>query len=150
MSRLTSVLSEDLLNEAADGLPMDLRFVLEEIREERIFATWPDAERDLLKRLRAGETVILSMRTEAHPNLYRWAEDAGLFVRIDRRTDWGNPFEMPADGDRDTVIGNYAERYLPYKPSLLSRLDELRGKALGCWGAPEACHGDILKARTRE
>jgi hypothetical protein len=144
---ITRHLTEDQLQEALTGLPKECIAIAEEIREERIFAAWSDAERDLLKRLRTGETVVISMRSEAHPNLYRWAEDADLFVRIDRRTDWGNPFEMPGDGDRDTVIDNYAEHYLPYKPSLLSRVDDLRGKALGCWCAPEACHGDVLKAR---
>ena len=143
-------LTEDILREALEGLPGECAEVVEEIREERIFASWSDDERGLLKRLRAGETVVVNMRQDAHPNLMTWADDAGLFVRIDRRTDWGNPFEMPADGDRDTVIANYAEHYLPHKPSLLSRLDELRGKALGCWCAPEPCHGDVLKARAEE
>jgi hypothetical protein len=51
---------------------------------------------------------------------------------------------LPYDGDRKTVIENYAQHYLPYKPSLLSRLAELRGRALACWCAPEPCHGDVL------
>lgn len=80
-----------------------------------------------------------------HANLIRWAEAEGLFVPIDRRTEWGNPFLMPYDGDRDTVIKNYADYYLAHKPSLLERLGELRGKALGCWCAPEPCHGDVLR-----
>ena len=143
---ISTNLSEDVLRAALEELPDECAAIAEEIREERIFASWSDGERELLKRLRAGETVVVSMRTEGHPNLYRWAEDADLFARIDRKSDWGNPFEMPGDGDRDTVIANYAEHYLPYKPSLLSRLDELRGKALGCWCAPESCHGDVLKA----
>jgi len=28
-------------------------------------------------------------------------------------------------------------------PELLERLPEPKGKALGCWCAPEACHGEI-------
>ena len=98
-------------------------------REERIFATWTDEERQLLGLLRDdGMTIVVSYRI--HKNLIAWCEQAELLVRIDRRSDWGNPFEMPADGDRDTVIANYRDHYLPYKPSLLSRLDDLRGKAL--------------------
>lgn len=142
-------ITEDLLRTALEDLPEECIAVAEEIREERIFASWSDRERELLKQLRSGETVIVSMRDTAHPNLVRWAEDADLFVRIDRRSDWGNPFEMPGDGDRETVIRNYAEHYLPHKPSLLKRLEELRGKALGCWCAPEPCHGDILDAFAR-
>lgn len=106
---------------------------------------WTDSEKDLYKRLTDGETVVVSLRGE-HARLIEWADERGLFVRIDRRSAWGNPFEMPADGDRDTVIGNYRDHYLPHKPSLLERLPELRGKALGCWCAPEPCHGDVLKA----
>lgn len=105
--------------------------------------TWADHELALRTRMEAGETVVVSMRA-GYANLIRWAEESGLYVRIDRRTDWGNPFELPADGDRDAVIQSYAVHYIPFKPSLLSRLDTLRGKALGCWCAPERCHGDVL------
>lgn len=141
-------LDESLLREAAQGLPgtVDVERIVEEIRQERIFASWSDEERDLLKRLRDGETVVVSLRGP-HNNLIHWADAAGLYMRIDRKTEWGNPFEMPADGDRETVIRNYENHYLPYKPSLLSKVESLRGKALGCWCAPEACHGDLLKAR---
>ncbi len=99
---------------------------------------WSDDERDLLKRTQAGETVVVTLRGP-HDNLTRWAEHANRYERIDRKTMWGNPFEMPEDGDRQTVIANY-------EPSLLSRLDGLRGKVLGCWCAPEPCHGDVLAA----
>jgi hypothetical protein len=34
--------------------------------------------------------------------------------------------------------------WLMGNPELLMRLPELKGKVLGCWCAPEACHGDIL------
>lgn len=137
-------IGEDLLAEAASGLPMDCRHAIEEVRQDRVFATWSDDERELLKRLRSGETIVVTLRG-SHDNLVRWAESAGLYVRVDRKTPWGNPFETPTDGDRETVIANYAAHYLPYKPSLLEKLDTLSGKALGCWCAPEACHGDVLK-----
>lgn len=106
---------------------------------------WSDDETALRDRLESGETVVISLRAN-HANLAEWADRRGLLVRIDRRTEWGNPFEMPDDGDRKTVIENYETHYLPHKPSLLSRLDSLRGKALGCWCAPEPCHGDVLAA----
>lgn len=143
---LASGLTEDLLQEAAASLPasVDAEGIVEEIRQERIFASWSDDERGLLKQLRSGETVVVTLRGP-HNNLIEWADAAGLYVRIDRRGPWGNPFELPGDGDRDTVIANYKQHYLPYKPSLLDQLHELKGKALGCWCAPEPCHGDVLK-----
>jgi len=134
---------EDLLTEALSGLPEAAAEALEAVRQERIFAAWTEDERDLLKRLRDGDTIVVSLRG-AHDRLIRWADSAGLYQRIDRKTEWGNPFEMPADGDRDTVIANFEVHYLPFKPSLLGKLKTLRGKALGCWCAPEECHGNIL------
>jgi hypothetical protein len=105
---------------------------------------WTEEELALRKAMENGETIVVSLRG-LHSNLIAWAEDAGLYVRIDRRTDWGNPFEIPDDGDRDDVINKFATHYLPHKTKLQERLPELAGKALGCWCAPEACHGDVLK-----
>jgi hypothetical protein len=113
------------------------------------FETWSDDERRLHRELAAGRTVVVSYR-EVHANLTRWALAEGLLVGIDRRTEWGNPFELPFDGDRATVIRNYEKHYLPFKPSLRDRVPELRGKALACWCAPEACHGDVLQRLTEE
>lgn len=148
MSNDPSPITEDLLREAADGLPVDADAVVEQIREERIFATWSDDERDLLKRLRAGETIVVSLRS--HASLISWATDAGLFERIDRKSPWGNPFIVGDDGTRSEVIQAYAEHYLPNKPSLLAKVPTLSGKALGCWCAPDGCHGDVLKAAVEQ
>lgn len=105
---------------------------------------WSEEELALRRQMENGETVVVSLRG-LHANLIAWAETEGLYVRIDRRTDWGNPFEMPDDGGRDEVILKYRNYYLPYKILLQARLPELAGKALGCWCAPEPCHGDVLK-----
>ena len=64
-------------------------------------------------------------------------------IRIDRQTKWGNPFVIPRDGDRDTVIRKYRE-WVVTQPHLVAALPELRGKVLGCWCAPLPCHGDVL------
>jgi hypothetical protein len=52
---------------------------------------------------------------------------------------------MPKDGDRNEVCENYKHHYIPFKPSLLSKVHTLNGKALGCWCAPMKCHCDTLK-----
>jgi hypothetical protein len=109
---------------------------------------WTDEEQALFKRMKAGETVVVNMRNDGHPNLVAWAKANGRFVRIDRESKWGNPFETPGDGDRDTVVENFEQHYLPYKRSLLNKLEEIKGgKVLGCWCAPKRCHGYSLKAR---
>jgi len=113
-------------------------------RKSSDLSSWSRDEQALLEKLRQGQTVVVSLR-EHHANLVRWAEAEGRLIPVDRRTEWGNPFEMPYDGEREMVIRNYANHYLPFKPSLLSRVSELRGMALACWCAPEPCHADILK-----
>lgn len=64
-------------------------------------------------------------------------------VLIDRTTPWGNPFIIGKDGTREEVILKY-KNWIVKKKSLLNSLPGLRGKTLGCWCHPEACHGDVL------
>ena len=66
-------------------------------------------------------------------------------VYVGRPSKWGNPYVVGRDGDRDTVIMLYAE-HLMGSPKLLAALPELKGKTLGCWCKPLACHGDVLAA----
>jgi hypothetical protein len=56
---------------------------------------------------------------------------------------WGNPFYIGRDGTREEVIARYRD-WIKTQPALLARLEELRGKRLGCWCKPEPCHGDVL------
>lgn len=96
-----------------------------------------------------GQTVVASKRDNGEGKqidaaLIAWADQQGLMVEIGRNTDWGNPFEMPGDGDRQTVCKNYREHYLPHKPSLQKKIGTLKGKVLVCWCHPEECHGDHL------
>ena len=59
------------------------------------------------------------------------------------RSIWANPFHIGPDGNRQRVIDHY-RAYLLRTPELLARLPELKGQRLGCWCAPEPCHGDVL------
>lgn len=71
-------------------------------------------------------------------------------VLIDRTTIWGNPYSHKEGTaakhkveTRREAIEKYRE-HLMSTPELLSRLEELRDKTLGCWCKPKACHGDVL------
>jgi len=64
-------------------------------------------------------------------------------VYIGRPSKWGNPFNIGKDGNRMEVIEKYREYILSNKV-LLSAIGELKGKTLGCWCKPLACHGDVL------
>jgi hypothetical protein len=66
-------------------------------------------------------------------------------IRIDRKTKWGNPFIIGKDGDREEVVRKYRQ-WIFTQPELLSALHELKGKRLGCWCVPLACHGNVLAA----
>jgi hypothetical protein len=64
-------------------------------------------------------------------------------VYIGRPSKWGNPYEIGKDGNRAEVIKKY-QRWILKQPHLLDALPELRGKVLGCWCAPQHCHGNVL------
>ncbi len=73
-------------------------------------------------------------------------------VLIDRTTKWGNPYTTISDRrtraqfvakTRAESIEKY-EAWLKEQPELMAALPELRGKVLGCWCSPYACHGDVL------
>lgn len=65
-------------------------------------------------------------------------------VYIGRPSPWGNPFVVGRDGDRSECIRKHKEMVLA-NPELVQAIKEqLRGKRLGCWCAPENCHGDTL------
>jgi hypothetical protein len=64
-------------------------------------------------------------------------------VYIGRPSKWGNPFVVGKHGSREQVIERY-EAWLLGREELVAALGELRGKVLGGWCAPRACHGDVL------
>jgi hypothetical protein len=71
-------------------------------------------------------------------------------VYIGRPSKWGNPFSHKNGtrarfkvATRDEAVDAYAE-WIKTQPHLMAALPELRGKTLGCWCAPQRCHGDVL------
>ena len=65
---------------------------------------------------------------------------------IGRPSKWGNPFVIGRDGTREEVIAKYRD-LLPVLPGRLEEIrTELRGHKLGCFCAPQPCHGDVLAA----
>lgn len=65
-------------------------------------------------------------------------------VYIGRPSKWGNPYIIGKDGTREEVLDKYSE-YILNNSLLLSQAKiELKGKKLGCYCKPKACHGDIL------
>jgi hypothetical protein len=68
-------------------------------------------------------------------------------VRVDRASEWGNPFIIGRDGTREQVVARYADwiaQRAAGDDALRDRLAALAGKRLFCWCAPLLCHGHIL------
>ena len=113
---------------------------------------WTPSQLERKAAVEAGKAVTANMSKgdDGLPidrALIDWADAQGRFEKIDRTSDWGNPFVLEEDGDRVTVIENYAW-YLERKPSLLKKIKSLKGKVLGCWCCPDHCHGDVLIAES--
>ena len=78
---------------------------------------------------------------------FEYAHVVNNTVLIDRRTKWGNPFKLGADGSREEVIARYRAylwRHIQAGDIALEKLAELDGCLLACWCEPLPCHGDVL------
>lgn len=82
-------------------------------------------------------TQVLNMKLHGIPA-------GAVYCGRGRGSRWGNPFEIGRHGDRTMVIAKH-ERWLADQHHLLRALDELRGRDLVCWCAPQPCHCDLLK-----
>jgi hypothetical protein len=115
--------------------------------------------------LESSRTKVVNVKVnEIRPeyqNLKDWCEKLGNVyigrpgvVFVDKRRyppadmcDFANPFKIGPGGSRDEVIEQFREYALErMKRDLVFRrkVFGLRGKNLGCWCAPEPCHGDVL------
>lgn len=120
----------------------------EQLQKKTEGTTIPIDQLERIAKLEKGETIILNMNRDHH--VLKYAMDKALYVRCDRFSDWGNPFIMGIDGSRDEVCELFDNMYLPYKKGLLSKVKDLKGKALGCHCYPERCHCETLKAYANE
>lgn len=75
------------------------------------------------------------------PKVYneRYPAPPGDNIYVGRPSKWGNPFEIGKHGTREQVIERFRCEILPTLD-----VSELRGKNLGCWCAPRACHADLI------
>jgi hypothetical protein len=90
-------------------------------------------------------TTVINILKDEHN------DDDPNFVYIGRKnprlgqsaSKWANPFVENTDGTRDEVIEKY-RAWIVQQPELMAALPELKGKVLGCYCKPKACHGDVL------
>eukprot|EP00303_Exanthemachrysis_gayraliae_P004502 CAMPEP_0206005050 /NCGR_PEP_ID=MMETSP1464-20131121/4343_1 /ASSEMBLY_ACC=CAM_ASM_001124 /TAXON_ID=119497 /ORGANISM="Exanthemachrysis gayraliae, Strain RCC1523" /LENGTH=145 /DNA_ID=CAMNT_0053378473 /DNA_START=47 /DNA_END=484 /DNA_ORIENTATION=+ len=112
----------------------------------------------------ATPTQVVNVRVQyirpmGYDNLDSWMQDpcnlyigrAGVVFVNGRRfppraSKWANPFKVSKTRSRGAVVAAY-EKHIRAKikqDGLEDELLALRGKKLGCWCHPEACHGDVL------
>ena len=93
---------------------------------------------------------VSELRRRGYNSLVEWLDDPA-HVYIGRsnphvhgavQSKWHNPFGLQKYG-RQGCLQRY-EEYILGNAELLNDLPELKGKILGCWCAPEPCHGHIL------
>jgi hypothetical protein len=93
-------------------------------------------------------------------NLQEWMNDMNneyigrrgiIFInkeRFPKRDNvFANPFKISKTISREEVIDKYKqyiEQRLENEPLLVKELLKLKNKTLGCWCAPEQCHGHVL------
>lgn len=73
-------------------------------------------------------------------------------VYVGRPSKWGNPFSHKKGTKAEFIVGSREEAIAAFRAwitedegqYLLVDLHELKGKVLGCWCKPLACHGDVL------
>lgn len=60
---------------------------------------------------------------------------------------FGNPFRLSGEDERGATISKYKAYFnnrLNTDPEFKERVHALKGKRLGCFCKPEACHGDVI------
>lgn len=112
------------------------------------------------------ETTVVNVKVgsirPAYQNLKEWMKDpnhvyigrAGIvFVPTEdggkerwpkKDSPWCNPFKIDKWATREDVIREYRSYIKAKIQDEGLNIEDLRGKMLGCWCKPEACHGDVL------
>lgn len=116
---------------------------------------WSEDERERAEQVLRGRTTVVNVRKNGpHKHLVPWLDSEGLLTYVGHggaRHSWpgsefASPFVKEAKSDREAMVRHY-EQWLDEQPELLDKLGELKGRALGCWCAPQPCHADVLAAR---
>jgi hypothetical protein len=71
-------------------------------------------------------------------------------VDIGRNSKWGNPYSHEPKSYAKYIVATRQEAvelhsyWILGQPHLIADLGELKGKVLGCFCLPKACHGEFL------
>lgn len=99
-------------------------------------------ERQIIERIKKGETVVINMQT--HKIAKRFAEEKGVYVRVDRYSKFGNPFHMKSEEQRAEVCERY-KKWILNKREKIQQIKKMKGKVFGCHCHPKQCHAHFMK-----
>jgi hypothetical protein len=86
-------------------------------------------------------TIVINIKDPAQRIAHDYAK---LGVSIGRGGPWGNPFPIALHQNRPACVSRF-EKWVRSKPDMIARIKrELKGRVLGCYCKPLACHGDVL------
>ncbi len=60
---------------------------------------------------------------------------------------FGNPFYLNSENEREEVLTKYRKWFyerLAIDNEFKQRVEQLKGKRLGCFCSPKLCHGDVI------
>ena len=84
-------------------------------------------------------------------NIKEWIQEgSGNNIYIARetrhhtRSTWCNPYRLKDHGYNREIVLDLFLNYFIQNKELIQCLPDLKGKILGCWCAPNRCHGEIL------
>lgn len=96
------------------------------------------------------KTRVVNLRKESYdvyigrgrkPEYYRWEPCSAGYGQF------GSPFPITEGSSREESIRKYKDYFydrIRKDPDFKSSVEALRGKTLGCFCKPKACHGDII------
>lgn len=122
---------------------------------EQLLRTTPKSQMRMLKQIQADNRLIEAKRAliAASASMTRLSQPRTRVVHmkkdrwdvyIGRGSPWGNPFKIGRDGDRSEVIERYKWWFVQQPGKMQAARTELRGRILGCYCSPLACHGHFL------
>lgn len=97
-----------------------------------------------VRRIKIAITRVINIKKETE---YQSEKRTPYYEYIGRGSYWGNPYSMHDEGEsRDEVIRKfkYDFDYEKFPNKEKSEVFKLKGKRLGCFCKPDACHGDVL------
>lgn len=97
----------------------------------------PDDEAQMTREATTVKTTVVNIRQKG----------MRYDVYIGRGSPFGNPCRLGADGTREEVIVKFRWYFLEKlrtRPEFRRQVVALKGKVLGCYCKPLACHGDVI------